>query len=147
MSLQNWLSNGWLRPHQAGAEEVKSLLQVADRDLRDCQARGLSDDWRFAIAYNAALQLARAALHAAGYDTPKGESQHLRSIDSLQFTIGIDPVLLARFQAFRKKRAAGVYEAAGMITRADATNMIALATDLRRSVESWIQKTAPDLFK
>jgi len=42
-------------------------LRLAERDLRECQAAGLSPDWRLAIAYNAALQSATAALAAAGY--------------------------------------------------------------------------------
>jgi len=47
------------------------LFGVADRDLRDCQVRGLSADWRLNIAYNAALQIATVALAAAGYRAAK----------------------------------------------------------------------------
>jgi hypothetical protein len=147
MSLQQWLSNGWLRRHEPEAAETRSLLQVADRDLHDCETRGLSDDWCFGISYNAGLQLARAALRAAGFDIPKGESHHVRSIDSLRFTIELEPASIAQFQAFRKKRAAGVYETAGLISQSDAKEMVSLAKELRKSVEAWIRRTRPDLLK
>ena len=32
MSLQSWLSNGWLVTHQTGPQEIADLLAVADRD-------------------------------------------------------------------------------------------------------------------
>jgi hypothetical protein len=117
---------------------VDNLLAVAERDLQDCRVRGLSDDWRFNIAYNAALQLARAALHTAGYDVPKGESHHYRAVDSLQFTIRVDATLVDELQLFRKKRSAGVYEVAGMITPTDADGMVRIATQLRTQVQDFI---------
>jgi hypothetical protein len=72
MSLRDWLRAGWLSEHQSSREEVSDLLGVADRDLGDCQSSGLSPDWRLAIAYNAAMQLAVAALAAAGYRASRG---------------------------------------------------------------------------
>lgn len=62
MSLKNWLNSGWLTEHKTSPEEIRNLLGVADRDLTDCQAVGLSADWRMNIAYNAALQVATTAL-------------------------------------------------------------------------------------
>ena len=53
MSLKDWVQNGWLSEHQSSREEIKSLLGLVDRDLRDSQAKGLGADWSFAIAYNA----------------------------------------------------------------------------------------------
>jgi hypothetical protein len=67
MSLKNWLANGWLVEHKTSPQEITGLLEVADRDLKDCQSPGLSSDWQLNIAYNAALQAAAAALAAAGY--------------------------------------------------------------------------------
>jgi hypothetical protein len=64
MSLQDWLRNGWLTEHESSREEIADLSSVVDRDLRDCQSRGLSTDWQLSIAYNAALQVGVAALAA-----------------------------------------------------------------------------------
>ena len=67
MSLQSWLQNSWLVQHATSPEEIKNLLAISDRDLSACQVKQLPADWRCAIAYNAALQAATAALAAAGY--------------------------------------------------------------------------------
>ena len=67
MSLSDWERNGWLVQHRANRKEIADLLGLADRDLRDRAAKGLSEDWQLAIAYNAALQCATAALAACGY--------------------------------------------------------------------------------
>jgi hypothetical protein len=65
--LQDWARNGWLTEHQSSPQEIADLLALADRDLNDCRAKGSSEDWQLAIAYNAALQSATAALAANGY--------------------------------------------------------------------------------
>lgn len=52
-SLQGWLKSRWLKEHK-----VAGLLAAADRDLAACKTPDLRNDWRFNIAYNAALQLA-----------------------------------------------------------------------------------------
>jgi len=57
MSLESWAKNGWLRPHKTSKEEIRNLLQIVDRDLQDSQSKELSDDWKFGIAYSAALKL------------------------------------------------------------------------------------------
>ena len=79
MSLTDWLRIQWLKAHQTSRQEIGNLLGVADRDLRDCQVQGLSDDARLAIAYNAALQCAVAALAACGY------SRRVRPIITVSF--------------------------------------------------------------
>ena len=65
MSLSDWARNGWLVTHQTSPQEIGDLLGVVDRDLHDCAVKDLSQDWQLAIAYNAALQCATAALCAA----------------------------------------------------------------------------------
>lgn len=82
MNLQNWEQKGWVERHKSSPQEIEELFQVADRDLKDCHARELSDDWRLNIAYNAALQSAKAALAAAGYRASR-EAHHFRVIQSL----------------------------------------------------------------
>jgi hypothetical protein len=79
MSLKNWLANGWLKPHQSTRQEISELFGVADRDRAACRTAGFDADWRMRIGYNAALQLAVAALAAAGYRAAR-ESHHLRVI-------------------------------------------------------------------
>jgi len=79
MSLAEWLNKGWLTNHKANPREIAELLGVADRDLTDSQIRGLSPDSQLSLAYNAALQMATAALAAAGYRAAR-EAHHYRVI-------------------------------------------------------------------
>jgi hypothetical protein len=62
MSFEDWAKNGWLDTHRSSREEIRNLLSIVERDLKDSQSKDVSNDWRFAIAYNAALQSAMAAL-------------------------------------------------------------------------------------
>ncbi len=66
MSLEQWLNNGWLRRHKTSPNEIKNLLMIVDRDLKDAE-EGISNDWQFGIAYNAALKLCTILLYAEGY--------------------------------------------------------------------------------
>ena len=145
MSLKDWLSNGWLIEHKTSAQEIKDLLEVAERDIADCQASGLSPDWRLSIAYNAALQTATAALAASGYRASR-DSHHYRVIQSLADTIGADASLVDQFDSFRKKRNIGGYERAGLISDQEAVEMLSLAENLLDMVEKWLRANHPELL-
>jgi hypothetical protein len=86
MTYQEWQKNGWLKPHQTSAPEVAGLRAVVERDLKASADEHLDGDWRFAIAYNAALQCAALALKAAGYEVPKGGGMHYHTVESLRLT-------------------------------------------------------------
>jgi len=146
MSLQSWQQNSWIVAHTSSREEIGNLLGVSDRDLAACQAKGLPADWRLAIAYNAALQAATAALAAAGYRASR-ENHHYRVIQSLEFTIAPDEEIIAILDSFRKKRNISSYDIAGAVSDKEAGEMFQLATRLRAEVEKWIRATHPELMK
>lgn len=52
-----WLAAGWLQPHKASSGEIRDLWQIVSRDLTDAASGGISADWQYGIAYNAALKL------------------------------------------------------------------------------------------
>ena len=66
MSLTLYSRNRWIRSHRSSRDEIARLLAIADRDIQQSQTPGLGPEWRFDIAYNAALQLATAALASVG---------------------------------------------------------------------------------
>lgn len=146
MTLKSWLKNSWLIKHETSSREIADLLGVADRDLADCQSPNLSPDWRLNIAYNSALQLATAALAAAGY-RPSRESHHYRVIQSLALTTGADTELISQFDQFRKKRNIGGYERAGLVSDQEADEIFDLARHLRGDVEKWIRDNHPNLLR
>ncbi len=86
MSLQSWLENSWLRRHKTGKKEIADLLKIVDRDLKDADGV-ISHDWRFGIAYNAALKLCTILLNAEGY-RPEKTLQHYRTIQALPLILG-----------------------------------------------------------
>ncbi len=145
MSLSDWLRAQWLTQHKTTLQEIADLLAVVDRDLKASAVKGLDDDWRLAIAYNAALQCATAALAASGYRASR-EAHHHRVIQSLAYTIGADAQLVAQLEAFRKKRNIGDYERAGVTSKGEANEMVALARRLRQEVGSWLQANHPELL-
>lgn len=144
MSLRDWVQYGWLTEHQSSPEEIRNLLGLVDRDLRACQAEGLDADWRFAIAYNAALQAATAALAAAGYRAGR-DAHHYRVFQSLEYTIEAEPKLIHQLDAFRKKRNVSSYEMGGTVSDNEVEEMAALAAVLRAEVERWIRAQHPGL--
>ena len=86
MTLKQWMDNGWLRPHKTSAEEIENLFMIIDRDLKDAEG-SISDDWRFGIAYNAALKLCTIILYAEGFKAEK-TLQHYRTIQALPLILG-----------------------------------------------------------
>lgn len=145
MSLKNWLQNSWLVQHTTSREEIANLLAISDRDLAACQVKQLLSDWRFAIAYNAALQAATAALAAAGYRASR-DNHHYRVIQALEFTIGPGQKFIDTFDSFRKKRNISSYDMAGSVSDKEAEAMFQLAKQLRTDVEKWIKTTHPQLL-
>ena len=78
MTLRQWADNGWLKSHKTSAAEIGNLLAIVDRDLKDAVEGGISADWRFGIAYNAALKLCTILLYAEGYKAERA-LQHYRT--------------------------------------------------------------------
>ena len=112
MSLQDWEANGWLRTHKTSQEEIANLFAIVDRDLTD-SSRGISPDWRFGIAYNAALKLCTILLHASGFRAER-QLQHYRTIQSLPIILGGDYKKDAEYlETCRKKRNIVEYDHVG----------------------------------
>ena len=145
MSLQDWLKSRWLIEHQTSRQEISDLLSMADRDLAQCRTPHLSPDWQLNIAYNAALQVATAALAAAGYRATR-DAHHYRVIQSLTHTIEADPGLIIQLDKFRKKRNIAEYEQAGAVSEQEAKEMFVLAKKLRDEVEKWLRSNHPELL-
>jgi hypothetical protein len=88
MTLKQWADNGWLRPHQTSAKEIRDLLNIVERDLKDADG-GISTDWQFGIGYNAALKLCTVLLYASGYRAERN-LQHYRTLQALPLILGAD---------------------------------------------------------
>jgi hypothetical protein len=145
MSLQNWANSGWLRPHQTSAQEIKDLLAIVDRDLADAQG-DISADWRFGIAYNAALKLCTILVYASGF-RPEKTLQHYRTIQALSLILGKDREGDVDYlDTCRSKRNTVEYDHAGGVTENNADELIQFAQQLRQDVIGWLRLNHPHLL-
>ena len=145
MSLKQWADNGWLKPHRTSRKEISSLLSIVERDLTDAR-RDISSDWRFGIAYNAALKLCRILLSAEGY-RPSHELQHYRTLAALPEILGETKKEDAEYlNDCRKKRNIVEYDYVGGASDSDADELIEFVKDLRDEVMNWLKKTHPELL-
>lgn len=146
MSLPDWQKNGWLTAHKSGANEVRDLLGVLDRDLKDSAVDDISTDARLGMAYNAALKAGTIALAAAGYRASR-DQPHYRVIQSLSLTIGASAAEIATLDAFRKKRNVSDYDRAGTTSEAEVAELRTLATNLRERVVAWVKTNHAKFLK
>ncbi len=147
MSLQDWAKNGWLRPHVTSQQEISGLLAIVDRDLADTSS-GISADWKFGIAYNAALKLCTILLFASGYRPEKGSLAHYRSLAALSLILGERHKENADYlDTCRTKRNTAEYEMAGVATMKDAAELISFTRELREEVLGWLTGNQPGLLR
>ncbi len=145
MSLKQWADNGWLKSHRSSRQEIGQLLGIARRDLADAQSEDISADWRFGIAYNAALKLCAILLHAEGY-RPAQNLAHYRTLQALPLILGESRKADADYlDTCRSKRNNVEYDSVGGATDADADELIVFAEDLERSVLTWLRDKHPKL--
>jgi len=145
MTLKQWHANGWLKPHTTSQQEVGNLLAVVDRDLTDAQEGEISNDWRFAIAYNAALKLCTILLYSEGY-RPSQNLAHYRTLQALPIILGTQRKADADYlDACRVKRNTVEYDFVGAATEADVLELTNFARVLQRDVLAWLRKWHPDL--
>jgi hypothetical protein len=146
MSLKQWASNGWLKSHKTTAEEIGNLLAIVKRDFHDAQKTGISADWRFGIAYNAALKLCTILLYAEGY-RPDKNLAHYRTLLALPLILGTDRKADAEYlDACRAKRNTVEYDYVGGATNADAEELSAFVKELEQDVLGWLEKAHPSLL-
>ncbi|MFO7980736.1 MAG: hypothetical protein R6V00_07890 [Candidatus Aminicenantes bacterium] len=147
MSLKDWEKNGWLRKHQTTPKEISSLFSLVERDLCDALQKEISLDWRFNIAYNAALQLATLVLYVSGYRTGRGESKHYRVIQSIPMVMGKDFVHIRNFlDNCRRKRNINEYDAVGTVSKKELVDLLEITNDFKEKVKKWLEKSHPDLL-
>src|ERR1039458_3401385 len=98
MSLENWTEYGWLKAEPTSPGEIADLLGIVSRDLHDARVEAISEDRRFEAAFNAARTAANVALRACGYRTSTQLGHHLKTIESLEFTVKANSRLIQKLR-------------------------------------------------
>jgi hypothetical protein len=127
MIWKKLLAEHKVHTHSTSKKELDALRAVITRDLSDAAVKGLSEDRRFATAYNAALQAAKMAIACAGY-----RSSAVRSLDY--------------FETCRRKRNVIDYDHAFVATKTEAEEIVAEAQAFFKLVENWIAAHHPKLI-
>jgi len=144
MSLQQWENNGWLKPEPASSNEIRNLLVIIDRDIKDSQEK-VSADWQFGIAYNAALKLCTILLRSEGY-RPSHGNHHYRTIMSVPEILGSEWNENAEYlNACRMKRNTLEYDYAGAVTTSDIKELLVFLQGFKETVQDWLNSNHPEL--
>ena len=129
-----------VKAHKTSEQEITNLIQIVERDLLDAKQEGVSADWRFGIAYNAALKLCTILLYSSGYRANRALA-HYRTIQSLYLILG------DRWQddtdylnSCRIKRNTVEYDYVGGASNADAEELIEFTKKLQFEVLKWLDK-------
>jgi hypothetical protein len=86
------------------------------------------------------------AIACAGYRV-KGQGAHQTTFQALKLALGSPVGQLADYlDRCRRKRNDLVYDAEGVVSETDATELLTQATRLAREVEAWIKKHHPKLL-
>ena len=144
MTLKQWQTNGWLKIEPTSRDEIANMLAMVDRDLKDA-AGSISPDWRFGIAYNAALKLCTILVRAEGY-RPSHGLQHYRAIMAMPLVLWQKKKDDANYlDSCRTKRNTVEYDYIGGASDADADELIEFATELKAEVLKWLKDNHTEL--
>lgn len=130
MPFDALIKQGRIKPYQAKDKEIQQLLKLANRDIT-AAGRNLADDadWAYSMAYNAVLQTARALMLRDGY-RPRGAEQHATVLEYLRERFwNAFPNEIHLFDQMRRKRHRVIYEAAGLVSKQEAEQVVAFARD------------------
>ena len=119
---------------------------MVTRDLKDAEIEGLSDDRRFATAYNAVLQLSKMSIACSGYRVSSNKTGHHRTtFDAVKNAIGTVDVenLADYFETCRRKRNLIDYDATEVASETEADELVEKGREFQTIIEDWIAKTYP----
>lgn len=145
MSWTNLLANRTVQLHSTSAREIEDLREVVKRDLSDAAITGLSDDRRFATAYNAVLQLSKMTIACAGYRISIGAGHHQKTFEAAKIALAsIEAEALADyFDTCRRKRNSIDYDGSEIVSESEAKELLEKAGDFQTIVEDWIANNHP----
>ena len=146
MTWQELLKTERVHRQRTSKHELDDLRAVVERDLKDASLSGLSEDRRFATAYNSVLQLAKMAIACAGYRVTAKRGHHGNTFVALGLAVGPPVAKLAKyFDACRRKRNLVDYNLANVVTETELDELLEKAAEFRAMIEDWITKNHPQL--
>lgn len=137
MTLDNLIGKS-LERIEPDSAAIQRLLEAAQRNLKDAELTGLSNETRFDTAYKAIMQLANAALQASGFRTLTSKPGHHQTlIQSLVKTVGIETERMIVLDALRKQRNITDYSG-DLVEDAAVTECLLQARYLLATITTWL---------
>ena len=140
------MANGSVNTHTTSRQEIENLRELVNRDLKDAEIDELSDDRRFATAYNAVLQLSKMAIACSGYRVSSNKVGHHRTtFEAVKNAIpGRDVENLADyFDTCRRKRNLIDYDATEVASETEADELVEKGREFQTIIEDWISDNYP----
>lgn len=135
-----------MNTHTTSRREIENLRDLVNRDLKDAEIEGLSDDRRFATAYNAVLQLSKMAIACSGYRVSSNKTGHHRTtFEGVKNAITTRDVkkLADYFETCRRKRNLIDYDATEVASETEADELVKKGREFQTIVEDWISDNYP----
>ncbi len=143
MTLSDWASNDWLKPHKTSKQEIDGLFSIVEREILDSLVEGISPDGRFTHAYRASLTLATILLYVSGYKPARGQSHHLRTIAAIPKIQGEEAREDSEYvETCRVKRNAAEYDSANEASLFEASELTEFAQEFKLKVQAWLARRA-----
>ena len=117
------------------------MRELVNRDLQDAEIEGLSDDRRFATAYNAVLQLSKMAIVCSGYRVSSNKTGHHRTtFEAVKNAVPSRVVrnLADYFETCRRKRNLIDYDATEVASETEADELVQKGREFQTIIEDWI---------
>jgi len=148
MSWKKLLQEHKVHHHRTSAQEIAELRRLIARDLADASIPALSEDRRFATAYNAALQTAKMAIACAGYRIASVPGHHRLTFEAAKLALGKQAAhLVAYFDSRPRKRNQIDYTGATIATGTEAEELLLPTNAFVTLVEEWIEADHPAFGK
>jgi len=144
MTLASWEAKGWVRKSSTRKQEILELLDNAECDLMDAR-REFPAEWRFGLAFTAALNLCTIYLQASGYHADN--ESHLKAIHALPLILGDDhkadaDYLESCFVLRNQKKS----DQSTSITPQQASKLVYFVEDLYLQTCEWLRSSESGLI-
>ncbi|HEV3138687.1 MAG TPA: hypothetical protein VGZ26_12300 [Pirellulales bacterium] len=125
--------------------ELNNLRSIVTRSLKDVAAKGLSEDARFVLAYDAARTLSLIVVRAGGYRPRSASGHHYNTFLALEAADPAFAGLSVYFDGCRMKRNISEYDFAGGVTETDVDGLLNTVQEFAVDVEAWVKARYPHL--
>ena len=146
MSLDDMFRRGELGRLPPTVGEIPALRRTICRRIEDAANPTNHPETRLEQAYIAILNCALAALRAEGARPVRGPGQHVHTLESLRFTVGVDADRLGYYQTLRSLRHRGLYEGFTDVSKSQAEEAVEEARWLQSRLEAWLADGHPELM-